>query len=392
MTVINAARRHGIPARPQGVTSRADLLVRLPPNAPADLRRAVDGQLHAWCRLDRFAQAMTYPSLSQAAAGIGVSIRTLVDQFHRLEHDIGAPLYHRATRSHPQRPTPRGETLLQALAQPEIKALRHPRARPAARGSAGARSLTRNALIRSTQRPRLPDNTPRDLRRAVQGQRGGWTRLERFATTMTYPTLTEASTAIGIHQPALIKQLHRLETDIGAPLYHRATISEPQRPTRRGAALLRTLAKAATATLRTSPTSPAPSAATDPPTGAPKKHADTPRDLRSAVQGQRGGWTRLERFATAMTYPTLTEAAVAIGINRTTLIGQLHRLEIDLGEPLYHRATPEGQTQRPTRRGQALLQSLAQPDIQPLRVTRARLPRPRSAPSNAPQPAARRRN
>jgi hypothetical protein len=29
-----------------------------------------------------------------------------------------------------------------------------------------------------------------DLRRAVQDQRGGWTRLERFATAMTYPTLS----------------------------------------------------------------------------------------------------------------------------------------------------------------------------------------------------------
>jgi hypothetical protein len=46
-----------------------------------------------------------------------------------------------------------------------------------------------------------------------------------------------------------VRQLHRLETDIGAQLYHRAahggpTIHEPQRPTPRGAALLKALNRA----------------------------------------------------------------------------------------------------------------------------------------------------
>jgi hypothetical protein len=84
-----------------------------------------------------------------------------------------------------------------------------------------------------------------------------------------------------------------------------------------------------------------------------------------------------------MTYPTLTDGAAAIGINRTTLIEQLHRLEADIGAPLYHRATRKGGTQRPTRRGAALLQTLARPDIQPLRATRARLPRLPAGPSES---------
>lgn len=39
----------------------------------------------------------------------------------------------------------------------------------------------------------------------------------------------------------LIRQLHRLEHDIDTQLYTRSTIATDQRPTRRGAALLRAL-------------------------------------------------------------------------------------------------------------------------------------------------------
>jgi DNA-binding transcriptional LysR family regulator len=67
----------------------------------------------------------------------------------------------------------------------------------------------------------------------------------------------------------------------------------------------------------------------------------------------------------------ITEAAEAIGINRTTLIEQLHRLEADLGTALFHRATADGQPHGPTRRGAALLQALATPHTQPLRQARA---------------------
>jgi hypothetical protein len=100
-----------------------------------------------------------------------------------------------------------------------------------------------------------------------------------------------------------------------------------------------------------------------------------PRDLLRAVNGQTTGWTRVERFATTMASSSITEAAHAIGIDRTTLIEQLHRLEADFGTPLFHRATADGKPHHPTTRGEALLQALGRPDIAPLRSARTRLPR-----------------
>jgi hypothetical protein len=76
-----------------------------------------------------------------------------------------------------------------------------------------------------------------------------------------------------------------------------------------------------------------------------------------------------------MSHPTINAAAAAIGINRTTLIEQLHRLETDVGTTLYHRATSDGQPQRPTDRGHDLLTALSRADVQPLRTQRTRLPR-----------------
>ncbi len=52
-----------------------------------------------------------------------------------------------------------------------------------------------------------------------------------------------------------------------------------------------------------------------------------------------------------MSYPTLTDAAAALGINIATLIEQLQRLEHDVGTTLFHRTTPASEPQRPTRRG-----------------------------------------
>jgi DNA-binding transcriptional LysR family regulator len=374
MIVIRAAQRYGIPSRPTGVTSRPDLLARLPATAPPDLRAAVDGHLHAWSRLERFATAMTYSSLHQASTAMGINQVTLVGQFRRLETDIGAALFHRATPGRAQQPTPRGQALLDALARPDIKALRHPRARPAARGSAGARSVCPQAAARRRQpeprQPRpLPADAPRDLRRAVEGQRGGWTRLQRFATAMAHPTLAEAAPAVGVTPATLIGQLQRLETDIGGPLFHRATSARRTRPTRRGAALLRALGRPDIQALATEHaphqhTRPRPDPGAD----------DIPLDVRRAVQGQRDGWTRLERFATTMNHPDITEAAAAIGINRTTLLQQLLRLENDVGTPLFRRATPQGRPHEPTRRGAALLRALNQPQVQAHRAARARLP------------------
>jgi len=76
-----------------------------------------------------------------------------------------------------------------------------------------------------------------------------------------------------------------------------------------------------------------------------------------------------------MAHPTITDAAAALGIERTTLLEQLHRLETHVGAVLYRRAIAQGQAHRPTPRGAKLLTILAQPDIQDLRAARARLPR-----------------
>jgi hypothetical protein len=71
-----------------------------------------------------------------------------------------------------------------------------------------------------------------------------------------------------------------------------------------------------------------------------------------------------------MTYPTLTDAAVAFGIGQATLVEQMRRLERDIGARLFHRATPASETQRPTPRGRDLLHALAAhgihgPEIEP---------------------------
>jgi DNA-binding transcriptional LysR family regulator len=86
-----------------------------------------------------------------------------------------------------------------------------------------------------------------------------------------------------------------------------------------------------------------------------------------------------------MAYPHIAEAAVTIGVNRTTLIEQLLRLETDVGAPLFRRATPQGRPHEPTRRGAALLRALNQPQIQASRTARARLPR---APAPVPRTSA----
>jgi DNA-binding transcriptional LysR family regulator len=175
--------------------------------------------------------------------------------------------------------------------------------------------------------------------------------------------MTEAATAFGINQATLTEQMQRLEHDIGTTLFHRATpASQPQHPTERGAALLQALA----------------GRGIQPPASSATANiiaSDLPADLLIAVQGQRRGWTRLERFAATMAHPTITDAATAIGVNRTTLIDQLHRLETDLGEALYHRATSDGQPQHPTNRGTTLLAAFDRSDVQALHAQRARLPR-----------------
>lgn len=58
---------------------------------------------------------------------------------------------------------------------------------------------------------------------------------------MTFTTIDDAADHLGIDQGTLVRQLHRLRDDIGDPLYIRATIKRPMRPTPRSQALLRAL-------------------------------------------------------------------------------------------------------------------------------------------------------
>ncbi|MFI5914285.1 hypothetical protein [Dactylosporangium sp. NPDC051541] len=53
----------------------------------------------------------------------GAQVSALINQIHRLEHDIGATLINRGTVTTPMTPTTRGAQLLQALGRPDIHAL-----------------------------------------------------------------------------------------------------------------------------------------------------------------------------------------------------------------------------------------------------------------------------
>ncbi|MEU3078539.1 TniQ family protein [Streptomyces laurentii] len=62
-----------------------------------------------------------------------------------------------------------------------------------------------------------------------------------------------------------------------------------------------------------------------------------PSLLRRALE-RRGGREHLRNFAAAASYPNLGAAADALNVKRFTLVGQINRLEQDLGGPLLERA------------------------------------------------------
>jgi TniQ protein/regulatory helix-turn-helix LysR family protein len=122
-TLADTARRHGIPVRSPGIQSHPDMITKLDPSLPTDIRRAVEGQLHGWQRLRRFQQAMAYRSITAASKDLHVDASTFASQFNRLEHDIGGRLLHRSTPTQRQRLTPRGTRLLAALDDPRAREL-----------------------------------------------------------------------------------------------------------------------------------------------------------------------------------------------------------------------------------------------------------------------------
>lgn len=69
----------------------------------------------------------------------------------------------------------------------------------------------------------------------------------------------------------------------------------------------------------------------------PDKASQTRSILRKALTSPYA-WQRLDRFLAVIAYPTMREAAGALGINQSALVIQINRLETDLGHPLFERA------------------------------------------------------
>jgi DNA-binding transcriptional LysR family regulator len=119
MSTANMARWahfHQVPLRPRGGVSHGSFL-RSTDQAvglPDEIRKALTSP-YAWQRLNRFAAAVGYRTLSEAAEHLGITQSALVIQISRLERDIGGPLLERAERGRPMRPTPLGEQVVAAL-------------------------------------------------------------------------------------------------------------------------------------------------------------------------------------------------------------------------------------------------------------------------------------
>jgi hypothetical protein len=91
----------------------------------------------------------------------------------------------------------------------------------------GSHSSTLGAERAAAQAPDL-------IRPALAGI-GGWERLERFAATTRYSTLTVAAEKLGIRQFTLVNQINRIERELGTMLLVRAERSHPMQLTDDGA-------------------------------------------------------------------------------------------------------------------------------------------------------------
>ena len=118
MTAMNMSRwaqRHGIPRRPPGLASTAANLKTTDDaeQAPELLRPALR-QIGGAARLNRFETVLRYPTLTAAAADLGLRQAVLTLQIARLEEDLGGALIHRAQRGRPMTLTEQGARVLQA--------------------------------------------------------------------------------------------------------------------------------------------------------------------------------------------------------------------------------------------------------------------------------------
>jgi hypothetical protein len=119
MSTANMARwahLHQIPLRPRGGASHDSSLrtINQTTDLPAPIAKALTSP-YAWQRLNRFAAAIGYRTLGEAADHLGITQSALVTQITRLERDIGGPLLERAERGRPMSLTALGEQVLAAL-------------------------------------------------------------------------------------------------------------------------------------------------------------------------------------------------------------------------------------------------------------------------------------
>ncbi|RKT84576.1 regulatory helix-turn-helix protein, lysR family [Saccharopolyspora antimicrobica] len=119
MSTANMARwakTHDIPLRSRGGASH-DQIRRTQQEAaaaPEILRPALVGH-GAWERLERFAAASSYRTITEAARTLGLRQSPLTTQINRLEHDLGGSLLERAERGRPMRLTQLGRDVVAAV-------------------------------------------------------------------------------------------------------------------------------------------------------------------------------------------------------------------------------------------------------------------------------------
>jgi hypothetical protein len=110
------AETHGIPRRPRSGGNSCiatGTITGHPADLPDLLRKSLTGQ-RSRARLERFLAMTAYPSLNQAAIGLGVHQSTLTTQLQIIERACGGPLLQRPPKPWPIGPlTPLGEQLCQ---------------------------------------------------------------------------------------------------------------------------------------------------------------------------------------------------------------------------------------------------------------------------------------
>lgn len=115
-TVARWAKIFGIPLRPKGGASHVNTFDerQVVERAPALLHPAL-ADAGGWERLQRFAAAAHYPTLTVAANELGLQQGRLVIQIKRIEHELGHQLIIRAERGRPMRLTGMGNRVVKAV-------------------------------------------------------------------------------------------------------------------------------------------------------------------------------------------------------------------------------------------------------------------------------------